>query len=150
MTLIKKWIITLAFLLTVIGIDYVNAVTYTANDNATMSTQYHDLFNNYFDSKKSYQYFQYSCVFGNTTRQCYYGIDSDFNYLMIDYYQSSTNVWTIRYSKGIDKNFAVNGINVFKKSVDNTYILTISLTFFSVLVILGILTKRRLKNENFI
>jgi len=111
------------------------AQSYTADDSYTLNSQYHDLFNNYFDGIFSYQYFPYKCNYGSyNNRECFYGIDSNGNYLKIDYVQNGSS-YEVRYTTGVDNNFSVSGVNVFKKGIDPIYILL----FLSCFVFLTIL-----------
>ena len=85
MTHIKKWTITLGLLLMIVHTNNVNAQSYVADDNYIISSNYHDFFRHYFGEDKSYQYFSYRCSNDSYNRNCYYGIDSDNNYIKIEY-----------------------------------------------------------------
>lgn len=118
----------------------VKAISYITDDSIVISSQFHDLFNNYFDGSRSYQYFPYTCNYENYDRTCYYGIDSDNNYLKITY--SSLNNYSSSYKieTGVDENFAVTGSNIVKKSVDPLYIILYGFIFlFLVLFIFNLI-----------
>lgn len=133
MTRIKKWICMSVLMLIAITIsfkvDKVNAISYTADDTTSISSQYHDIFNNYFSGKNSYKYFTYKCTYGTSERNCYMGIDSKGNYLKIVYDYTNYNNYHIVYEKGKDENFSVSGVNIYEKSVDNNYIILCFLCF---------------------
>lgn len=105
-----------------------HAQSYVTNDNVVISSQYHDLFNNYFLGDKSYQYFPYECDSGSYSRTCYYGIDSDFNYLNVTYTRNGANYETF-IEKGIDENFSVSGNNIIFKPVSYNYVILYSIAF---------------------
>lgn len=87
----------------------VYAESYTTN-NTIMSSNYHDFFKTHFRGTK-YKYFSYDCFRQSSYyRTCYYGIDSEGNYLKIAYDNSDSLV----VSSGIDNNFSLNGINYFE------------------------------------
>ena len=115
------------------------ATSYIADDSVTMSSQYHDFFNNYFDGSKSYTYFPYSCYYNNNyNRTCYFGIDSENNYIKI-YYNGDSYSTSQVMEKGVDENFSVTGNNVFKKDVDNSYKITYGLAFMCSFLIISLL-----------
>lgn len=113
----------------------VNAKEYVADDNYSMTSQYHDIFNNYFGEDKEYLYFPYSCEIGPYSRECYFGIDKDGNYLDISYISSGSS-YVVNYSSGIDEEFSVSGNNVFRKKVSSNIILLYGFTFFLVLLVI--------------
>lgn len=114
------------------------ADTYVADDTYTMTSQYHDVFNNYFSPWVSYQYFSYDCVYGSYARQCYLGIDSEGNYLKINYVQDGNN-YVVNYQEGVDEDFSVSGINVFKKGIDVNSIIAVAVIFFGLLFFVKLL-----------
>ncbi len=121
----------------VLTVSPVNAQSYVADDNYTINSQYHDLFNNYFDGSKSYQYFPYKCNYGNSYyRECYFGIDSDGNYLKVDYIYGN-NSYTTNYTTGIDEDFSVSGNNIFKKGVSTQYIYLYAFIFVVLIVLIN-------------
>lgn len=105
----------------------VKALSYVSDESVTISSNYHDFFNNYFSGKKSYLYFPYSCN-QEYNRTCYYGIDSDNNYIKI-YYLGSGYSYNQLMETGVDENFSVSGKNVIRKDVDSNYVNTIILVF---------------------
>lgn len=122
--------VLLTILVLTINVPSVNAQSYVADDNYTINSQYHDLFNNYFDGSKSYQYFPYKCNYGNSYyRECYFGIDSAGNYLKVDYIYEN-NSYTTNYTTGIDEAFSVSGNNIFKKGVSTQRIYLYAIVFF--------------------
>lgn len=122
-------------IMSVVTID-VHAVNYVADDSYIMSSQYHDIFNNYFSDDVSYQYFSYECNYGSNTRHCYYGINSKNEYLNVIYENTGYNSYTTKIVKGIDENFSVSGVNVYKKNVNPTYSILYGIAFIFVLFII--------------
>lgn len=122
----------------VLTISEVQAQTYTANNEIVIGTQYHELFNNYFDGSKSYLYFPYTCRINNYDRVCYLGIDSDGKFLKVEYVASG-NSYSTRIVEGVDENFSVNGSNVIRKDVSNLEIIKYLSVFFLVLGVMFIL-----------
>lgn len=112
----------------------VSAKEYVADDNYNVTSQYHDIFNNYFDGKKSYLYFPYSCDTGSYSRECYFGIDEDGNYLDINYVSNGSS-YEVNYSTGIDEEFSVTGNNVFRKDVSEGTVIAYALIFTLILVV---------------
>lgn len=134
----KKWTITLVLtIMLALTISDVNAKEYVADDNYSITSQYHDIFNNYFGEDKEYLYFPYSCL-NNYSRECYFGIDKDGNYLDISYIQSGTS-YVVNYSTGIDENFSVIGNNVFRKKISPITTLLYGFSFFSIIIIVLLL-----------
>ncbi len=119
----------------VLTISTVNAQSYTSNDETIISTQYHELFNNYFSGANSYLYFPYTCRVNNYDRVCYFGIDSEGNYLKVEYV-SSGNSYSTRIRDGIDQNFSVSGSNIVRKEVNNLEIIKYLQIFFLILAVL--------------
>ncbi len=131
----------LVLLITVVTTTNVYATSYVADDTSSISSQYHDIFNNYFSKSVSYQYFSYKCHYGNSDRNCYFGIDNDGNFLRI-VYQANGNSYIQKYEKGVDEDFSVSGVNVFRKEIDNVIVTNYILSFVFVLTIVFILTHK--------
>lgn len=117
-------------------ITNVKATSYVADDSVVISSQYHDLFNNYFDGSRSYQYFPYSCNYDNYSRTCYYGIDSDNNYMKITYSSSGSYSSSYKIETGVDENFSVTGSNIIKKPVAPLYIIIYGFVFLFLVIFL--------------
>ena len=101
----------------------VYAESYTTN-NTIMSSNYHDFFKTHFRGTK-YKYFSYDCNKQSSYyRTCYYGIDSEGNYLKIAYDNNNE----LEITKGIDNNFSLSGVNYFE--VDDFNNLTLYLKTF--------------------
>lgn len=98
----------------------VSAVNYTAEDTV-INSNIHDYFNNYFNDNVSYQYFAYECG----DRTCYYGIDSNNNYVNITYNNTSGYSYNYVITSGVDDNFSVTGTSIFKHEVSNDRVLLI-------------------------
>lgn len=112
----------------------VNAKSYIADDTVTIPSQYHDVFNNYFKEYQKYTYFPYECN-TNYSRTCYFGIDSQGNYLDISY-KNYGNSYELQYTKGVDEDFSVTGVNVFIHEPSMASLLTCAVIFiFLVLLI---------------
>lgn len=111
----------LVLIITVLATVNVNAVSYTAKDTV-INSNIHDYFNNYFNDNLSYQYFAYECG----ERTCYYGIDSENNYVNISYTSTSSGYnYDYLITSGIDEDFSVTGTSIFKHEVSNDRILLI-------------------------
>lgn len=129
MTHTKKWItISVLAIILALTTNTCYAASYTADDTYVIPTQYHDLFNNYFNNSSSYKYFSYKCDYGNYSRHCYYGIDNDNNYLKIDYV-SSNNSYDVQFTQGVDQEFSVIGVNVYEHEVKDTKVTNVILVF---------------------
>lgn len=102
------------------------AQSYTAEDTL-LSSNVHDYFNNYFSGNKSYQYFGYACG----DRTCYYGIDSDNNYVNITYTNTTGYGYDYLISTGVDDNFSVSGSSVFKKEINDSRVILCALSFLT-------------------
>ena len=108
----------------------VHAKSYVSDDSIIVSDSIHSYFNNYFDGKSSYLYFPYVCNSNQSyNRDCYLGIDKNGNYVNLVYNSSDTYYTTLEIKSGVDENFSVSGVNVFRKSQDYTYIILVSLAF---------------------
>lgn len=112
-----------------------NAQTYTSNDEVIISTQYHELFNNYFDGSNSYLYFPYTCRYNNYDRTCYMGIDSKGKFLKVEYVANGSS-YTNRIKEGVDEEFSVSGANVVRKGVNNSEVIKYILIFFATLIVI--------------
>ena len=134
----KKWTIMLVLTIMLVPIIKTKATSYVADDRVTIPSQYHDFFNNYFNGSKSYTYFPYSCYSSNYNRTCYFGIDSENNYINITYNGDNYNYNQV-IEKGVDNNFSVTGNNVFKKDVDNSYKITYGLAFMVSFLMISLL-----------
>lgn len=121
----------------VITCKNVSAKSYVADDNITISSSFHDVFNNYFDESKKYTYFAYKC----DNRTCYFGIDEDNNYLEITYTGTQYNNQIV-YKKGTDNNFSVSGVNVFNHNPSANSQLLYAFVFSLVFVVFFKLFKR--------
>lgn len=119
----------LVLIIILVPITKARATTYTADDSVVIQSNYHDLFNNYFSGKNSYLYFPYSCESSGYNRTCYFGIDSENNYLKVDYVNNGYNNYTTRITTGVDENFKVNGINVIRKEVNPDYVILVGIVF---------------------
>lgn len=136
MTLIKKWIPILVLIIILVPITSVKAQSYTAEDTL-LSSNIHDYFNNYFSGNKSYQYFGYVCG----DRTCYYGIDSDFNFVNITYTSTSGYNYNYKITTGVDENFSVSGANVFKKDVNNSRAILMALALITAIITIAAMNR---------
>lgn len=114
----------------------VNAQSYTAEDTV-LNSNIHDYFNNYFNGNKSYQYFAYTCG----DRTCYYGIDSDNNYVNITYTNINGYSYDYIITTGVDENFSVSGTNIFKKEINDSRAILVALAFLISFAVIGLLNK---------
>lgn len=112
------------------------AQSYNAED-ILLSSNVHDYFNNYFSGNKSYQYFGYACG----DRTCYYGIDSDFNYVNITYTNASGYSYDYLITTGIDKNFSVTGSNVFKKEINDSRVILMALALITAIITIAVMNR---------
>lgn len=133
---IRKWILTLVLIIILVPITSVKAQSYTAED-IMLSSNVHDYFNNYFSGHKSYQYFGYACG----ERTCYYGIDSDFNYVNITYTNTSGYSYDYLISTGVDKNFSVTGSNVFKKEIKDSRVILMALALITAIITIAVMNR---------
>lgn len=106
-----------------------NAQSYVAEDTV-LNSNIHDYFNNYFNGNRSYQYFGYSCG----DRTCYYGIDSDNNYVNITYTNTSGYSYDYLITTGIDENFSVSGTSVFKKEIKDSRAILMALSLITAII----------------
>lgn len=101
----------------IVHTNNVNAQSYVADDNYIISSNYHDFFRHYFGEDKSYQYFSYRCSNDSYNRNCYYGIDSDNNYIKIEYEDTGNYSYNQKITTGVDENFSVTGNAIFKQGI---------------------------------
>lgn len=120
-----------------VPITSVHAVSYVAEDTL-LNSNVHDYFNNYFNGSKSYQYFGYACG----DRTCYYGIDSDNNYVNITYTNTSGYSYDYLITTGVDNNFSVSGSNVFKKDINDSRVILMSLAFIFAVCTIWVMNRR--------
>lgn len=131
----------MVLIITIVHTTNVSAKSYTADDNYVMDTKYHDLFRNYFGKDVSFKYFPYRCDYNNYTRECYYGIDSENNYVNIIYQDYGSYNYNQIIDFGKDENFSVTGNNIYEVNVDNSevikYILIFAIVFIVIWLMLG-------------
>lgn len=127
---IKRWIPISVFLIILLVTINVDALSYSADDTATISSQYHDFFNNYFSNSFEYKYFPYECDTSTYNRTCYYGIDNNNNFINIKYNGNS-----YYYEKGVDNNFSVSGNNIITRSGNNNLINTYAIVFIGLVIL---------------
>ena len=113
----------------------VSAKSYIADDSVSVTSQYHDIFNNYFNESLKYTYFPYQCESSSYNRTCYFGIDEKGNYLDISYISNGNNSYTLNYSNGIDENFSVSGSNVFIHKPSSSTLTTYSIIFIFLIIL---------------
>lgn len=106
----------------------VNAKSYIADDTTVISSQYVDMFQNYFGDDISYQYFTYKCDYGTSIRNCYYAIDNSYNYINVTYTSSSSYGYNTKIETGVDQDFSVEGL-VFKVHQSYVFIILVVLCF---------------------
>ena len=115
----------------------VNAKSYVADDSVTISSQYHDVFNNYFKEYEQYTYFPYECH-ANYSRTCYFGINSKGNYLDISY-KIVGNSYELQYKTGVDEDFSVTGVNVFVHEPSMATLIACALVFIFLVYLICLL-----------
>ena len=139
MTRTKKWLTMLVLGITLVPTISAKADNYIAKDNIVFDTKYYEFFDHQFDKNTSYKFFAYDCLYSNYNRTCYYGIDSNNNFVKISYNSDSYNDLTI--TKGVDDSFSVTGTNIISVTPSsNTVILQVlvfSVTLFVILKMLG-------------
>lgn len=114
----------------------VSAKSYVADDSYSVTSQYHDIFNNYFNESIKYTYFPYECEGSSYNRICYFGIDEEGNYLDIFYLPKGNNSYTLNYSKGIDKEFSVTGSNVFIHEPSSSTLTNYAIIFIFLIILI--------------
>ena len=139
MTHTKKWIITLVLVIILLPITNVDASSYVAKNDIIIDTKYYDFFKNQFGNDNTYQFFAYNCIYGNSNRTCYYGIDSKNNYVKIDYKYIDNYNYSLNISKGVDNDFSVSGDNIINVKPSKTSILVYSVVFFFVFYVIYIM-----------
>ncbi|MCI7555174.1 MAG: hypothetical protein MST00_07130, partial [Tenericutes bacterium] len=87
----------------------------------------------------SYQFFAYNCIYGNSDRTCYFGIDSNNNYVKIDYNYTDIYNYSLNISKGVDNDFSVTGDNIINVSPSKPSILVYCVVFIFVFYIIYIM-----------
>ena len=117
----------------------VNASSYVAKNDIIIDTKYYDFFKNHFGEDNTYQFFAYNCSYGNSIRTCYYGIDSNNNYVKIDYNYSDIYNYSLNISKGVDNDFSVTGDNVINVSPSKSSILVNCVVFIFVFYVIYIM-----------
>lgn len=119
----------------------VKADSYVTDDTYIISSQYHDFFKNYFGDNKKYQYFSYKCNAGSYQRNCYYGIDSESNYIKVEYVDNDSYSYNQKITIGIDENFSVSGNVIFIHEISSCtyifYLLIFILVLFFICVLIG-------------
>lgn len=120
----------------------VNASSYVAKNDIIIDTKYYDFFKNQFGDDNTYQFFAYNCIYGNSNRTCYYGIDSKNNYVKIDYNYSDIYNYSLNISKGVDNDFSVSGDNIIYVKPSKTsilvYCVVFVLVFYVIYIMLGV------------
>lgn len=128
----------LALGITLVPTINVKADSYTAKDNIIFDVKYYEFFDHQFDKNTSYQFFAYDCAYSSYNRVCYYGIDSNSNFVKITY--NSDTYGDILISKGVDTNFSVSGTNIISVTPSSdTVILQVLVFSITLLVILKML-----------
>ena len=117
----------------------VNASSYVAKNDIIIDTKYYDFFKNQFGDDNTYQFFAYNCSYGNSIRTCYYGIDSNNNYVKIDYNYSDIYNYSLNISKGVDNDFSVTGDNIINVSPSKSSILVNCVVFIFVFYVIYIM-----------
>lgn len=133
--------------LIIILVPTVNAQEYTAKEDIIIDTKYYEFFKAHFGEDKNYKFFAYDCYYGNYNRTCYYGIDNEYNYVKIDYTNSS-NSYVIDISNGTDTSFSVSGANIIEVKPSATYQLIYGLAFALVLFVVNLMLKGILKGRD--
>ncbi len=119
----------------IVHTNNVNAQSYVADDNYIISSNYHDFFRHYFGEDKSYQYFSYRCSNDSYNRNCYYGIDSDNNYIKIEYEDTGNYSYNQKITTGVDENFSVSGNAIFKQGISQSKFTNIIFIFVTCFII---------------
>ena len=117
----------------------VNASSYVAKNDIIIDTKYYDFFKNQFGDDNTYQFFAFNCSYGNSIRTCYYGIDSNNNYVKIDYNYSDIYNYFLNISKGVDNDFSVTGDNIIHINPSKTSILVYCVVFIFVFYVIYIM-----------
>ena len=117
----------------------VNASSYVAKNDIIIDTKYYEFFRSHFGEDNTYQFFAYNCNYGSSIRTCYYGIDSNNNYVKIDYNYIGAYDYTLNISKGVDNDFSVSGDNIINVRPSKTSILVYCVVFIFVFYIIYIM-----------
>lgn len=129
----------LVLVIILLPITNVNASSYVAKNDIIIDTKYYDFFNSQFGDDNSYQFFAYNCIYGNSSRTCYFGIDSNNNYVKIDYNYTDIYNYSLNISKGVDNDFSVTGDNIINVSPSKPSILVYCVVFIFVFYIIYIM-----------
>lgn len=129
----------LVLVIILLPITNVNASSYVAKNDIIIDTKYYDFFNSQFGDDNSYQFFAYNCIYGNSDRTCYFGIDSNNNYVKIDYNYTDIYNYSLNISKGVDNDFSVTGDNIINVSPSKPSILVYCVVFIFVFYIIYIM-----------
>lgn len=129
----------LVLVIILLPITNVNASSYVAKNDIIIDTKYYDFFNSQFGDDNTYQFFSYNCIYGDSNKICYYGIDTKNNYVKIDYKYTDNYHYSLNISKGIDNDFSVTGDNIIYVSPSKTSILAYCVVFFFVYYIIYIM-----------
>lgn len=119
----------------VLTTNTVSAKSYVADDSVSITSQYHDIFNNYFNESIKYTYFPYECEGSSYNRTCYFGIDENGKYLNISYLPSGNN-YILNYSNGIDEEFSVSGSNVFIHEPSSSTLTNYAIIFIFLIILI--------------
>lgn len=125
--------------LIIILVPTVNAESFTAKDDIIIDTKYYEFFKAQFGEDTKYKFFAYDCNYGNYNRTCYYGIDSNNNYVKIDYRNSSSSSYQIQITKGVAESLEVTGVNVIEVGPSSITIIKYLLIFAFTLYIIMML-----------
>ena len=135
----------LVLVIILLPIIKVNASSYVAKNDIIIDTKYYDFFKNQFGDDNTYQFFAYNCIYGNSNRTCYYGIDSNKNFVKIDYDYTDIYNYTLNISKGIDNDFSVSGDNIIHVSPSKISILVYCVVFIFVFYVIYIMSDKKKK-----
>ena len=132
----------LVLVIILLPITKVNASSYVAKNDIIIDTKYYDFFKNQFGDDNTYQFFAYNCNYGSSKRTCYFGIDSNNNYVKIDYNYIDVYDYTLNISKGVDNDFSVTGDNIINVSPSKTsmmiYCVAFTFVFYVIYIMLGV------------
>ena len=117
----------------------VNASSYIAKNDIIIDTNYYEFFRTHFGEDNKHQFFLYNCIYGSSNRTCYYGIDSNNNYVKIDYKYIDNYNYSLNISKGVDVDFSVSGDNIINVSPSKTSILVNCVVFIFVFYVIYIM-----------
>ena len=129
----------LVLVIILLPITKVYASSYVAKDDIIIDLKYYEFFNSQFGEDNTYQFFAYNCIYGNSNRTCYYGIDIKNNYVKIDYNYFDSYNYSLNISKGVDNDFSVTGDNIIHISPSKTSTLTYCVVFIFVFYVIYIM-----------